>query len=125
MSWTFQVQFLKNDPQPALTLRVATHNLYQNICIFESLLEKTKSALESRNFSFASSVGGAVGSICHDLWMNPADVVKQRLQLQGSPYISQSYSSIVRSIYQTEGLFAFYVSFPTQILMNGMSFHLN
>jgi len=80
--------------------------------------EKTKSALESRNFSFASSVGGAVGSICHDLWMNPADVVKQRLQLQGSPYISQSYSSIVRSIYQTEGLFAFYVSFPTQILMN-------
>ena len=67
-----------------------------------------------------SGLGGAIGSVAHDLWMNPCDVVKQRLQLKGSPYKNMSYGTIIRSIYRTEGVKAFYLSFPTQIAINGM-----
>ena len=43
--------------------------------------EKTKSALEESNVrilnTMSDNVGGAVGAFFHDLWMNPADVLKE------------------------------------------------
>ena len=42
-------------------------------------------------------------------------VVKQRMQLQNSSYatVSQAF----RSVYKTEGISAFYVSYPTTLVM--------
>lgn len=48
--------------------------------------------------------------------MNPADVVKQRLQVYNSPY--KSVTSCARDIYRKEGFKAFYRSYTTQLTMN-------
>lgn len=48
--------------------------------------------------------------------MNPADVIKQRLQIYNSPY--RSITACVRDIYRREGLKAFYRSYITQLTMN-------
>lgn len=80
--------------------------------------ESTKAKLEAKNIPFASNLGGACGAFFHDIWMNPCEVVKQRLQMKNSPYFNQSYGHIVSQIYRTEGVQAFYLSFPTQLSMN-------
>ena len=48
------------------------------------------------NDYLAHSIGGGVGSVVHDAWMNPCDVVKQRLQMKDSPYVNKTYLSIIR-----------------------------
>ncbi|CAI8016978.1 Mitoferrin-1 [Geodia barretti] len=48
--------------------------------------------------------------------MNPIDVVKQRMQMYSSPY--RGVFHCVSSVYQTEGLSAFYRSYTTQLTMN-------
>lgn len=48
--------------------------------------------------------------------MNPADVIKQRLQIYNSPY--KSITACARDIYRREGLKAFYRSYTTQLTMN-------
>lgn len=47
--------------------------------------------------------------------MNPFDVVKQRMQLSNSPY--RNITHCFQSIFKTEGLGAFYVSYPTTLFM--------
>lgn len=47
--------------------------------------------------------------------MNPFDVIKQRMQLRNSQYAS--VSSAFKTVYRTEGLGAFYVSYPTTLMM--------
>lgn len=74
--------------------------------------------MEAKKIPFASNIGGAFGAFFHDIWMNPCDVVKQRLQMKNSPYLNMSYSRIVSQIARTEGFSAFYLSFPTQLVMN-------
>ena len=89
--------------------------------------EKTKSYLDNKKVPYLSNynanIGGALGAFFHDLWMNPCEVLKQRLQMKNSPYINQSYGRIANSIYRQEGLRAFYLSFGTQLSMNGMDFN--
>ena len=89
--------------------------------------EKTKSYLDNKKVPYLSNynanIGGALGAFFHDLWMNPCEVLKQRLQMKNSPYINQSYARIANSIYRQEGLRAFYLSFGTQLSMNGMDFN--
>ena len=80
--------------------------------------ENVKSKLEAKKIPFSSNIGGAFGAFFHDIWMNPCDVVKQRLQMKNSPYLNMSYSRIVSQIARTEGFSAFYLSFPTQLVMN-------
>ena len=98
--------------------------------VSSTLKELTKEKMQNKNMSYmngylnASAVGGGVGAIAHDLWMNPCDVVKQRLQVKGSPYVNMSYASIVSNIYRNEGFRAFYLSFPTQMASNGTGFKL-
>jgi hypothetical protein len=47
--------------------------------------------------------------------MNPFDVVKQRMQVHGSTYTS--ISACARTVYRSEGITAFYVSYPTTLAM--------
>ncbi|KAJ8964861.1 hypothetical protein NQ314_004580 [Rhamnusium bicolor] len=59
---------------------------------------------------------GCIATLLHDGFMNPAEVVKQRMQMKNSPYTSAL--RCVYHIYRTEGLQAFYRSYTTQLTMN-------
>ncbi|XP_059488807.1 mitoferrin-1 [Neocloeon triangulifer] len=65
---------------------------------------------------FAPGVAGALAALLHDGVMNPAEVVKQRLQMYGSPY--KTSLECVRRVYRAEGMGAFYRSYTTQLTMN-------
>jgi hypothetical protein len=47
--------------------------------------------------------------------MNPFDVIKQRMQMHGSTYTS--LVDCARKVFRSEGLRAFYVSYPTTLTM--------
>ena len=59
---------------------------------------------------------GGIATTFHDAIMVPAEVVKQRMQVQGSSYTSNVHCMFYT--YQKEGFRAFYRSFPTQLMMN-------
>lgn len=81
------------------------------------------------------ATAGACATIASDALMNPFDgkcyrlsllhesyllrgsraVVKQRMQVHGSTY--ESISECARTVYRTEGLRAFYISYPTTLAM--------
>lgn len=63
-----------------------------------------------------TSIAGASATTTSDALMNPFDVIKQRMQLFGSKY--KSFSSCARDILKREGFKAFYVSYPTTLIMN-------
>lgn len=64
----------------------------------------------------AQASAGVMSTLLHDAVMNPADVVKQRLQMYDSPYASVLHC--IRETHRREGLKAFYRSYGTQLLMN-------
>jgi len=68
------------------------------------------------NSTIANGLAGACATFFHDIIMNPAEVVKQRMQVSGS--LHSSCMRCVLHTYQTEGLGAFYRSFSTQLFMN-------
>ena len=68
----------------------------------------------SNTVSYA--MAGVAATVVHDLIMNPAEVIKQRMQMHYSPYGGSL--ECVRCIYKTEGISAFYRSYSTQLLMN-------
>lgn len=76
-------------------------------------------------------MAGAAATISSDALMNPFDgespcrtlkpfthatVIKQRMQMNNSPY--RSVLSCAKSVYAKEGLTAFYVSYPTTLTMS-------
>ncbi|KAM6954679.1 mitoferrin-1 [Aplochiton taeniatus] len=68
------------------------------------------------NSHIANGLAGSVATVLHDAVMNPAEVVKQRMQMYNSPY--RGLWDCVRTIKRTEGLGAFYRSYSTQLTMN-------
>lgn len=74
-----------------------------------------------------AAFAGATATITSDAFMNPFDgtlvrhvrlthaVIKQRMQLQESGFTS--IAQCARTLYRTEGLRAFYVSYPTTLTM--------
>lgn len=64
----------------------------------------------------ATSLAGASATIASDALMNPFDVIKQRMQVHQSEF--RSVFTALRVVYQTEGLAAFYVSYPTTLTMS-------
>lgn len=64
----------------------------------------------------AYGTAGCVATLLHDGVMNPAEVVKQRLQMYNSPY--RDVVTCIKNIYKTEGAHAFYRSYTTQLAMN-------
>jgi len=85
-----------------------------------SCYEKIKEVLITKTPShynhLAYGAAGSVATILHDGVMTPADVVKQRMQMYGSPYAS--VWACIRQTYQAEGVRAFYRSYTTQLTMN-------
>ncbi|KAK4556485.1 Fe(2+) transporter [Recurvomyces mirabilis] len=63
----------------------------------------------------AAATSGACATIASDAFMNPFDVIKQRMQVHGSTY--RSNLECARTVFRTEGLRAFYVSYPTTLTM--------
>ena len=61
-----------------------------------------------------TAASGAAATIAADALMNPFDTIKQRIQLQ----IDSSVWHITKSILKNEGIFGFYVSYPTTLSMN-------
>jgi solute carrier family 25 iron transporter 28/37 len=65
----------------------------------------------------AALSSGACATIASDALMNPFDVIKQRMQMHGSRKMYRSVLDCARYIYRTEGVAAFYVSYPTTLSM--------
>ncbi|RPB29454.1 mitochondrial carrier [Terfezia boudieri ATCC MYA-4762] len=63
----------------------------------------------------AVATAGACATIASDALMNPFDVVKQRMQVHGSTY--ESIADCARTVYRSEGVRAFYISYPTTLAM--------
>ncbi|KAJ2415645.1 Fe(2+) transporter [Coemansia sp. RSA 2530] len=59
---------------------------------------------------------GGVATIVSDALMNPFDVIKQRMQLAGTGY--RNIVDCASKVLRHEGLRAFYVSYPTTLMMN-------
>eukprot|EP00127_Corallochytrium_limacisporum_P000963 Clim_evm47s33 gene=Clim_evmTU47s33 len=79
--------------------------------------EKAKEALAGGADSvMATGTAGALATIVHDGFMNPFDVVKQRMQLGLTKY--NNAFNVAGSILKTEGIGAFYRSYSTQLTMN-------
>lgn len=82
-------------------------------------LEAVKEMMGKREGSAAwlsTGVAGASAAITSDAVMTPFDVIKQRMQVHNSAY--RSVITCARTVYRTEGLGAFYVSYPTTLLMS-------
>jgi solute carrier family 25 iron transporter 28/37 len=62
-----------------------------------------------------SALAGACATIAADGLMNPFDVIKQRMQLPHTSY--RGIFQCATTIFQKEGLKAFYVSYPTTLSM--------
>ncbi|CAH1374833.1 hypothetical protein MTP99_016184 [Tenebrio molitor] len=75
-----------------------------------------KSTTTSRYHTAIYGASGCISTLLHDGIMNPAEVVKQRMQMVNSPY--KSAVTCVVNIYRLEGLRAFYRSYTTQLTMN-------
>lgn len=72
-------------------------------------------AQDGKHHPLAAAASGASATIASDALMNPFDVIKQRMQVHGSTY--PSIVSCARHVFRTEGLTAFYVSYPTTLCM--------
>ncbi|KDR65733.1 hypothetical protein GALMADRAFT_232893 [Galerina marginata CBS 339.88] len=68
---------------------------------------------EAGNQWVATSLAGACATIAADAFMNPFDVVKQRMQVHKSEF--RSVWACAHTVYRSEGLGAFYVSYPTTL----------
>lgn len=63
-----------------------------------------------------AACAAVVATIIHDAISNPTEVIKQRLQMYNSRYVS--VLQCMRTVYQQEGMRAFYRSYYTQLVMN-------
>lgn len=80
--------------------------------------ESSKDALEAKlgHGPLAHALAGSAAAVFHDAVMNPAEVVKQRMQMFSSPY--RNCTQCFMDIWRKEGPGAFYRSYFTQLTMN-------
>ncbi|XP_068614965.1 mitoferrin-2-like [Brachionichthys hirsutus] len=91
------------------------HALY--FACYEKLKKTLSDAIHpGANSHLANGTAGCVATLLHDAVMNPAEVVKQRLQMYNSPY--RGVLDCVHAVCRKEGLAAFYRSYTTQLTMN-------
>ncbi|XP_051965105.1 mitoferrin-1-like [Xyrauchen texanus] len=91
------------------------HALY--FACYEQIKLSLSDAIQNGgNSHIANGVAGSVATVLHDAVMNPAEVVKQRMQMYNSPY--RSLYDCVLTVSRREGLAAFYRSYSTQLTMN-------
>ncbi|CCK73603.1 Fe(2+) transporter NDAI_0G06200 [Naumovozyma dairenensis CBS 421] len=94
---------------PAHAVYFATYEFWKSYLIKDEDLE-THQPLKT-------AFSGAMATVASDALMNPFDTIKQRMQLLKMKENSSVWS-ISKSIYQNEGISAFYYSYPTTIAMN-------
>uniref|UniRef100_A0A9J7Y7S2 Mitoferrin-1 n=1 Tax=Cyprinus carpio carpio TaxID=630221 RepID=A0A9J7Y7S2_CYPCA len=91
------------------------HALY--FACYERIKHRLSDVIQNGgNSHIANGVAGSVATVLHDGVMNPAEVVKQRMQMYNSPY--RSVYDCVLMVSRKEGLAAFYRSYSTQLTMN-------
>lgn len=91
------------------------HALY--FACYERVKRSLSDVIQSGgNSHLANGVAGSVATVLHDAVMNPAEVIKQRMQMYNSPY--RGLVDCVRTVTRTEGIGAFYRSYSTQLTMN-------
>lgn len=87
--------------------------------VYFSVYELAKKLLlaDGRSHPAAAHAAAGVGAtVASDAVITPMDVVKQRLQLKGSPY--KGVADCVRRVAVEEGASAFYASYRTTVFMN-------
>ncbi|CAO3609793.1 unnamed protein product [Cunninghamella echinulata] len=99
---------------PAHALHFATYEYCKEH--FYELLKSKPYIDDSLKQVIATSSAGALATLAHDSLLTPFDVIKQRMQLNGSTY--RSVRECARKVYATEGLQAFYISLPTTLSMS-------
>ncbi|XP_058492648.1 mitoferrin-1 [Solea solea] len=91
------------------------HALY--FACYERVKRSLSDVIQSGgNSHVANGIAGSVATVLHDAVMNPAEVVKQRMQMYNSPY--RGLLDCVQTITRTEGVGAFFRSYSTQLTMN-------
>ncbi|CAI9596795.1 unnamed protein product [Staurois parvus] len=79
-------------------------------------LKKTLSDVIRPGGNSHIGAAGCVATLLHDAAMNPAEVIKQRMQMYNSPY--RRVTDCMRAVWRNEGAGAFYRSYTTQLTMN-------
>ncbi|EYU26693.1 hypothetical protein MIMGU_mgv1a023029mg [Erythranthe guttata] len=82
--------------------------------VYFSVYESCKKSLPNNPIAHAAS--GVLATVASDAVITPMDLVKQRLQLKGSPY--KGVVDCVRRVLVEEGFGAFYASYRTTVVMN-------
>lgn len=77
--------------------------------------EKDPSGEQTSRLTEKTASSGACATIASDAFMNPFDVIKQRMQVHGSTY--RTITECATHVWRSEGLRAFYVSYPTTLTM--------
>ncbi|KAJ1986467.1 Fe(2+) transporter [Coemansia sp. RSA 1358] len=67
-------------------------------------------------FYICVGAAGGVATVVSDALMNPFDVVKQRMQLANTGY--RNIFDCAATVFRKEGIRAFYISYPTTLVMN-------
>eukprot|EP00761_Pharyngomonas_kirbyi_P004220 gb/GECH01004224.1/.p1 GENE.gb/GECH01004224.1/~~gb/GECH01004224.1/.p1 ORF type:complete len:334 (+),score=73.48 gb/GECH01004224.1/:1-1002(+) len=98
---------------PAHALYFATYEAARSRLMMNH--QDKKGQLHSAHF-FASMGAGVFATAAHDAISTPFDVAKQRMQLGSVRY--DSLMHCVRSVTAEHGLRAFWVSYPTTLLLN-------
>lgn len=83
--------------------------LWQQVRCHETSAEKKAELMHN------TATSGACATIASDAFMNPFDVIKQRMQMHGSTY--RSLGECARTVFRNEGIRAFYISYPTTLTM--------
>lgn len=96
--------------------------------IYFAAYEQAKRLLQSEKLYLAGwwnpiaiGLAGAIATASSDGFMTPFDVVKQRMQIYQSTH--KSALACARSIWRTEGLVGFFISYPTTLISN-VPFHM-
>ncbi|XP_072319223.1 mitoferrin-2-like [Eucyclogobius newberryi] len=91
------------------------HALY--FACYEKIKFRLNDAIRpGANSHFANGMAGCMATVIHDAIMNPAEVVKQRMQMFNSPY--RGVVHCISSLLRRDGPAAFYRSYTTQLTMN-------
>eukprot|EP01086_Lenisia_limosa_P001129 TRINITY_DN12046_c0_g1_i1.p1 TRINITY_DN12046_c0_g1~~TRINITY_DN12046_c0_g1_i1.p1 ORF type:complete len:260 (-),score=-1.85 TRINITY_DN12046_c0_g1_i1:23-733(-) len=88
------------------------HALY--FLIYESVFRKLPHRNSKIQTSFNSSIAAIVSTCVSDAFMNPWDVVKQRMQIKTNTSLFETGYSMLKN----EGIRAFFISYPTTLFMN-------
>ncbi|KAK6935679.1 Mitochondrial substrate/solute carrier [Dillenia turbinata] len=86
--------------------------------VYFSVYESSKKFFSGSNPNnpVAHAVSGVCATVASDAVFTPMDMVKQRLQLESSPY--KGVLDCVKRVLREEGFGAFYASYRTTVLMN-------